>query len=127
MSSSEKRGHFSGTCSAVKIAAARSHFMSDSTIILHGLELSGHCHRVAMFLQMLGLNHRFVPVPPETAQAPAFLKISPLGQIPALQDGDLVLVDSNAILVYLAKRYSTDSTWLPTEPVAAAQVQRWLS
>jgi glutathione S-transferase len=101
--------------------------MSDSTIILHGLELSGHCHRVAMFLQMLGLNYRFAPVPPKTAQTPAFLKLSPLGQIPALQDGDLVLVDSNAILVYLAKRYSTDETWLPTEPVAAAQVQRWLS
>jgi glutathione S-transferase len=44
-----------------------------------------------------------------------------------LQDGDLTLADSNAILVYLARRYAPDSAWLPQEPVAAARVQRWLS
>jgi glutathione S-transferase len=59
--------------------------------------------------------------------SPAFLALNPLGQIPVLQDGDLTLADSNAILVYLARRYAPDSTWLPREPVAAARVQRWLS
>jgi glutathione S-transferase len=44
-----------------------------------------------------------------------------------LQDGDLTLADSNAILVYLAKRYAPGGQWLPEEPVAAARVQRWLS
>lgn len=44
-----------------------------------------------------------------------------------LQDGDLVLADSNAILVYLARRYAPAAGWLPQEPVAAARVQRWLS
>ncbi|MBC7683011.1 MAG: glutathione S-transferase, partial [Ferruginibacter sp.] len=43
------------------------------------------------------------------------------------QDGDVTLADSNAILVYLANRYAPPGVWLPTEPVAAAQVQRWLS
>jgi len=38
-----------------------------------------------------------------------------------------VLADSNAILVYLAKRYAPGSHWLPEEPVAASHVQRWLS
>ena len=44
-----------------------------------------------------------------------------------LEDGDTVIADSNAILVYLAERYDTSHTWLPTEPLAAAQVQRFLS
>jgi glutathione S-transferase len=56
-----------------------------------------------------------------------FLRLNPLGQIPVLEDGDLVIPDSNAILVYLAKRYAPGSHWLPEEPVAAARVQRWLS
>jgi glutathione S-transferase len=44
-----------------------------------------------------------------------------------LTDGGLVLADSNAILVYLAKRYDPARTWLPDDPVDAALVQRWLS
>ncbi|MNH26810.1 Disulfide-bond oxidoreductase YfcG [compost metagenome] len=37
-----------------------------------------------------------------------------------------MIADSNAILVYLAKKYD-NGTWLPEEPAAAARVQRWLS
>jgi glutathione S-transferase len=44
-----------------------------------------------------------------------------------LVDGDAVLADSNAILVYLAKRYAAGSAWLPEDPLGAARVQRWLS
>ena len=50
-------------------------------------------------------------------------RLNPFGQIPVLQDGDLTLADSNAILVYLAKRYAPDSHWLPEQPAAAARVQ----
>jgi len=57
----------------------------------------------------------------------AFRRLNPLGQIPVLEDGDLVLADSNAILVYLAKRYDPSGAWLPETPVEAARVQRWLS
>jgi glutathione S-transferase len=60
-------------------------------------------------------------------RAPAFRELNPLGQIPVLQDGDVVLADSNAILVYLAKRYAAGTAWLPEDPVGAARVQRWLS
>ena len=44
-----------------------------------------------------------------------------------LQDGEITIVDSNAILVYLVRRYAPDSQWLPEEALAAARVQRWLS
>lgn len=58
---------------------------------------------------------------------PAFLAISPFGQVPAIDDDGLLFADSNAILVYLASRYDTQGVWLPRDPVAAARVQRWLS
>jgi glutathione S-transferase len=101
--------------------------MSEPAIVLHGTELSGHVHRVALLLRMLGLPYRFVAAPPEVRRTPEFLKLNPLGQIPVLEDGPLVLPDSNAIMVYLVRRYAPGSPWLPEEPVAAAQVQRWLS
>uniref|UniRef100_B0SUQ0 Glutathione S-transferase domain n=1 Tax=Caulobacter sp. (strain K31) TaxID=366602 RepID=B0SUQ0_CAUSK len=101
--------------------------MTSSEIVLHGTGLSGHTHRVALILNALGLGYRFAEAPASVRASPAFLSLNPLGQIPVLQDGDLILADSNAILVYLARRYAPDSPWLPQEAVAAARVQRWLS
>src|ERR1700686_386201 len=96
-------------------------------ISLHGTALSGHTHRVENLLLMLGVPYRFVNAPAEVRRSPAFRALNPFGQIPVLQDGELILADSNAILVYLAKRYGKGTPWLPEEPVAAARVQRWLS
>jgi glutathione S-transferase len=101
--------------------------MASSSLTVHGTKLSGHTHRVELFLHLLKLPYRFVDAPAPVRQGAEFLRINPLGQIPVLQDGELVLADSNAILVYLAKRYAPGSSWLPEDPVGAAQVQRWLS
>ena len=101
--------------------------MSETAIVLHGTPLSGHTHRVALMLNALGLAYRFEDSPGPVRASPGFLALNPLGQIPVLRDGDVTLADSNAILVYLARRYAPDSAWLPQEPVAAAGVQRWLS
>jgi len=101
--------------------------MTRPAIVLHGTPRSGHTHRVELLLLMLGLTYRYSEAPAEVRADEAFRKLNPLGQIPVLEDGDLVLSDSNAIMVYLVRRYAPDSSWLPAEPVAAAQVQRWLS
>jgi glutathione S-transferase len=95
--------------------------------ILHGTRLSGHTHRVVLFLQLLGLPYEFEDSPAAVRDTPAFRRLNPLGQIPVLEDGELALADSNAILVYLAKRYALGSSWLPEDPPGAARVQRWLS
>jgi glutathione S-transferase len=96
---------------------------------LHGISLSGHTHRVQLFLSMLGLPHEFVAVDLAGGanRTPAFLAMSPFGEIPVLEDDDVVLADSTAILVYLALKYDAGGRWLPREPLAAARVQRWLS
>jgi glutathione S-transferase len=101
--------------------------MRTHDITLYGTRLSGHTHRVELFLNLLGLSYEYVDSPDTVRQTPAFRAMNPLGQIPVLRDGEVVLADSNAILVYLAKRHAPGSGWLPEDPVGAAGVQRWLS
>lgn len=98
-----------------------------ATLVIHGTPLSGHTHRVENFVRILGLPYRKVDAPAAVRATPGFRALNPLGQIPVLEDGELVLSDSNAILVYLARRYAAGSPWLPDEPVAASHVQRWLA
>ncbi len=98
-----------------------------TSITLHGIHLSGHVHRVALLLSMLELPFTFAEAGPAVRAGAAFRAWNPLGQIPVLQDGALTLSDSNAILVYLCKRYAPASGWLPEDAEGAAAVQRWLS
>lgn len=97
-------------------------------IKLYRAELSGHSHRVQLFLGLLGLPCTLIDVDLAHGahKRPEFLAKNPLGQVPVIEDGDVCLYDSNAILVYLAKKYD-DGHWLPADPVMAARVQQWLS
>jgi len=97
-------------------------------IKLHRFFLSGHSHRVELLLSLLGLPFERVDVNLATGEhkQPAFLAMNSFGQVPVIQDGDITLADSNAILVYLASKYDAGQ-WLPRNPVEAAAVQRWLS
>jgi len=91
--------------------------------------LSGHAHRVELFLSLLGVPFEKVAVDITRAEhkSPAFLALNPFGQLPVIEDGELVLADSNAILVYLALRFDAGAQWLPRDAIGAARVQRWLS
>ncbi|HEY9063344.1 MAG TPA: glutathione S-transferase [Burkholderiaceae bacterium] len=106
------------------------HENNRTTIRLYHHALSGHVHRVELFLTLLGLPFEIVPVDilvKREQREPAFLARNPFGQVPVIDDGELTLADSNAILVYLAKGYDASRRWLPEDPVGAARVQRWLS
>jgi len=98
-------------------------------IRLYHHALSGHVHRVELFLTLLDLPFEKVTIDvfKREQRQPAFLARNPFGQIPVIDDGELTLADSNAILVYLAKRYDASGRWLPDDPVGAGKVQRWLS
>nr|WP_295833479.1 glutathione S-transferase [uncultured Azospirillum sp.] len=90
--------------------------------------LSGHSHRARLFVSLLGLPHELVEVDLKASghKSPEFLKLNPFGQVPVLDDDGVVIADSNAILVYLAKKAGRGD-WLPEDPAGAAAVQRWLS
>ncbi len=82
-----------------------------------------------LFLNVLELPYRKQHVEFATREhkAPSFLAKNLFGQLPVLEDGKLVIPDSMAILVYLAKKYDRSGEWLPSDPLLAAQVQRWFS
>jgi glutathione S-transferase len=97
-------------------------------IRLYRHPLSGHCHRVELFMSLTGLPFEAIDVDLAAGahKSPAFLGMNAFGQVPVIQDGEITLADSNAILVYLASKYA-DERWLPRDAVGAAAVQRWLS
>jgi len=97
-------------------------------ITLYRHPLSGHCHRVELFLSLLGLPVALqeVDLLKGAHKTPAFLALNPFGQVPVIDDGGVVIADSNAILIYLATKYGEEH-WLPRQPERAAAVQRWLS
>ena len=71
---------------------------------LYDLDLSGNCYKVRLFAALAGISLELQPVDflaGDHKKAPV-IELNPLGQLPVLQDGDLVLRDSQAILVYLA-------------------------
>lgn len=83
-------------------------------------------HKVALFLEEAGLDYEAVPL--ETRRGdqhkPEFLAINPNAKAPAMLDGDAVVFDSNAILLYLAEK---TGQYLPGDsPVLRAELLSWL-
>ncbi|SMC94249.1 glutathione S-transferase [Rhizobium sp. RU36D] len=95
---------------------------------LYHFPLSGHAHRARLFLSLLDVNAEIIEVDLASGQhkTPEFLKLNPFGQVPVLEDGGVVVNDSNAILVYLATKLGRKD-WLPDDPASIAKIQKWLS
>lgn len=94
---------------------------------LHDLELSGNCYKVRLLCGLLGLDLEIVPVDfmGGAHKASPLIDLNPFGEIPVFEDGDVVLRDSQAILVYLARKHGGE-TWLPTDAAGMADVVSWL-
>jgi glutathione S-transferase len=78
-------------------------------------------------LKELGVEFEFVPVNLQAGEhrRPDFLALNPAGKLPVLIDGDLVLTESAAIVLYLAEKYP-EKGLLPTTLEHRAQVYRWV-
>ncbi|MEX0285928.1 MAG: glutathione S-transferase family protein [Paracoccaceae bacterium] len=98
-----------------------------NAIRIHHFPKSGHAHRALVFVKLAGIAHEtvFVDLAAGAHKSPEFLAMNPNGQVPVLEDGDVVVSDSNAILVYLARTYAPD--WMPKDAVGEAEVQKWLT
>lgn len=96
---------------------------------LYGHPMSGNSYKVKLLLSLLGIDYKWVTVDLMKGEhkQPEFLKLNSFGQVPVLTDGDVVLADAQGSLVYLARKYDTTNSWLPTEPTALAEVIRWIS
>jgi GST-like protein len=82
--------------------------------------------KVALFLEEVGLPYEPVPVDTRKGEQhlPAYTTINPNAKCPALVDGDAIVFDSNAILLYLAEK---TGQFLPANtPQNRAQTLSWL-
>ena len=93
---------------------------------LHGAIISPNVRKVIIACTVKGIEYELNPIIPGPAlKEPEFLKINPLGQIPALEDGDLIIGDSNVILQYLEDKHPEISL-LPASLEDRAR-SRWLA
>jgi glutathione S-transferase len=92
---------------------------------LYDFAFSPNCRKVRAVAYELGitLEHEHVDLLNNGSRAPAFLAKNPNGRVPVLEDGDLILWESTAIIRYLA----AGSPLAPAAPRAAAEVDRWIA
>jgi glutathione S-transferase len=86
---------------------------------------SSNARKVRFLLAELGLNHERRLVPMARPRPADYQALNPLGGIPALQDGDLVLTESHAILRHLAAREAREDLY-PTDAAGRAKVEEFL-
>ncbi len=82
--------------------------------------------KVALYLEEAGLDYEVAPVDTRKGEqfSPDFLAINPNAKTPALTDGDAVIFDSTAILLYLAEK---TGKFLPENtPAARGQYLSWM-
>lgn len=94
-------------------------------LVLHDNPASSNALKARVLLAELGLPYRRVTVPFALPRPAAYLALNPVGGIPTLVDGDVVVAESNAILRYLARREGRDDLY-PADPAGAARVDTFL-
>jgi GSH-dependent disulfide-bond oxidoreductase len=83
--------------------------------------------KVALLLEELELPYESFPVDTRKKQQflPEYRRVNPNAKVPAIQEGDLTVFDSNAILLYLADR-ERQFVPLPSNDLARAKALSWL-
>jgi len=97
-------------------------------IKLYGHEMSGNSYKVKLLLALLGVDYEWIKVDLLKGEHKSqdFLALNPFGQVPVIVDDSTTIMDAQAILVYLARRYGSEQ-WLPLEAEPLSRVVRWLS
>lgn len=98
-----------------------------NAIKIHRHPLSGHCHRVELFAALTGINYETIDVDLANGahKKEPFLSLNPAGLVPVIEDADTIVADSNAILVYLARKYAPE--WIPSDIEEEALLHRFLA
>jgi glutathione S-transferase len=86
---------------------------------------SHNVKKVAWFAQELGIDHVRHDIGGKFGMDAAYLAKNPNALIPTIEDGAVVLWESNAILRYLATRHGGERFW-PADPAQRALADRWL-
>ena len=96
---------------------------------LYDYVLSPSCYKVRLMAALAGVKLDIRPVdfhPGMEHRGPELMALNPGGSIPILEDGDLILTESSAMLAYLAAKAAPE--WLGGgDPVETARIHQWLS
>ena len=89
---------------------------------------SGNAYKVRILLALLRVPHEVVLIDfsKREHKTPEFMRLNPRGELPVIEDAGVVVWDSGACLVYLARKHGGEQ-WLPTAPAPMAEVMQWLS
>ncbi len=97
-------------------------------LTLYDFPLSLNCYKVRLLLALLKVDYQRETIDLLTGEhkTSKFLAANPFGQVPALRVDDVVLRDSQAILVWIARTYGAEA-WMPRDPTQEAEVNAWLA
>jgi glutathione S-transferase len=95
---------------------------------LYMTDVSGNSYKVRVLASILNVPYEKVHIDWETREhkKTPFLRLNPRGQVPVMEIEGKVFWDSAAHLVYIARKYGGEQ-WLPTDPLAMAEVMQWLA
>ncbi|MBZ2169204.1 glutathione S-transferase family protein [Marinobacter sp. F4216] len=85
-------------------------------------------YKVSVLLEELGVEYNLIPVDLSKGdqKTPEFLAMNPNGRIPVIVDrdnDDFVVVESGAIMIYLAEKYGQ---FYPADPKVRSRALQWL-
>jgi glutathione S-transferase len=86
---------------------------------------SHNVKKVAWLAAELGLEFERIDTGGAFGMDAAYLAKNPNALIPTIEDGKVVLWESNAIVRYLAAQYGGERWW-PADPAVRAMADRWL-
>ena len=92
-----------------------------------GRRNSFNVQKVLWLIGELGLAHEHIPAGGDFGRLdePSFRALNPHGRVPVIEDGDVAVWESHAILRYLAARYDRSRLW-SADPAARARVDAWM-
>lgn len=95
-------------------------------LLLWGRTTSANVQKAIWALEELKLSYRRIDVggPYAGLDTPEYGAMNPNRKIPVLQDGDLTIWESSAIVRYLAARHGAGSLW-PESPGVRAMSDQW--
>lgn len=103
--------------------------MTAPSMVLYDYILSPSCYKARLMAALAGVTLVLRAVdfhPGAEHRGPELMSLNPGGSIPILVDGDLVLTESSAILVYLAA-HAAPAFLGPGDPATSARIQQWLA
>lgn len=97
-------------------------------IKLHGLDVSGNTYKARLLMSILKIDYEFISIDITNKQhkSDEYLCLNPRGEFPVLEDGGHTIWDSQAILIYLSRKYNGEHLY-PNTPIEMALVTQWLT